>query len=91
MNAYIESFHSIFGERFVCKKRYFETFEEAYEAVAAYIEFLQRAPFSWQFAAFEPQAIPSRMESGQAKTDRNNAVNEKLRKTRVFLAECLHN
>ncbi|WP_241675064.1 IS3 family transposase [Paenibacillus luteus] len=53
MNAYIESFHSII-ERDVYAKNYFETFEEAYQAVRCYIEFYNQRRFHGSLNKMSP-------------------------------------
>lgn len=53
MNAYIESFHSII-ERDRFSKEYYETFEEAYEAVHKYIEFYNQRRFHGSLKKMSP-------------------------------------
>lgn len=53
MNAYIESFHATL-ERDVYSKEYFETFEEAYQAVHKYIEFYNERRFHGSLRKMSP-------------------------------------
>ncbi|MFD2879236.1 IS3 family transposase [Paenibacillus rhizoplanae] len=71
-------------ERDLYAKRYFETFEEAYEAVAAYIEFYNERRFHGSLQRLSPKQYQAAWKAGKLKTDRNNAVNEKLRKHEFF-------
>ncbi|MFD2413216.1 IS3 family transposase [Paenibacillus rhizoplanae] len=66
MNAYIESFHSIL-ERDLYAKRYFETFEEAYEAVAAYIEFYNERRFHGSLQRLSPKQYQAAWKAGKLK------------------------
>lgn len=53
MNAYIESFHSNI-ERELYSKNYYETFEEAYEAVNRYIDFYNQRRFHGSLKKMSP-------------------------------------
>lgn len=63
MNAYIESFHSIL-ERDVYRKMYFETFEEAYEAVTQYIEFYNERRFHGSLHRMSPKQYHEAWRAG---------------------------